>query len=327
MKISSHLRNYRNLFPLIFVLSFLVVAVLAPWISPSSDPENPLPYKLVESNEKYPLPPSEDIPLGTAVYYNPPQHLLHYDIFHSVIWGTRDALRFGLFVAMFSAILGTLIGAVSGYVGGWFNDLVMRITDAFLAFPVIAGVWLIQQIAFNIDYTISFYPDLDAVLVPLTARQRFMQFIAADPIMLALILFSWMPYARLINAGVLRLKNAEYVLAARTIGAKHVRMILRHLLPNAISPGIVLLARDIGAMVVLQTALSFIGLGGNVVSGMPEWSRLLVLGRTWVIGVGGNLLTYWWLYVPVTLTLVLFGIAWNVFGDRLNVLLNPREVN
>jgi peptide/nickel transport system permease protein len=331
ISIFSILSNWKNLIPVLLVCCFFLIAIFAPLISPPSDPNNPLPFKLIENIEKYPLPPGNDALLGTAMYYPSPDMLLHYDVFHSVVWGTRDALRFGLIVALFSALLGTLIGAVSGYIGGIFNDITMRFTDAFLAFPIIAGVWLIQQLVFSFErtgsYLVAWYPNIDAVVAPLTARQRFITAIGLNPVLIAFILFSWMAYARLINAGFLRLKTADYIMAARTIGASHWRVIIRHLLPNAITPIIVLLARDIGAFVVLRAAFSFIGMGGSILSGLPEWDRILLLGRTWVIGVGGDLLLYWWLYLPVTITLVLFGISWNMLGDRLNVLLNPREEN
>ncbi len=327
------LTNWRNVVPLLMVSVFFLVAIFAPWISPPADPMNPLPFKLVESKEKVPLPPEPDIPLGTVMHYVPglTSMLLHFDVLHSLVWGTRDALSFGLAVALFSALLGVLIGSVSGYLGGGFNNLVMRLTDAFLAFPIVAGVWLIQQLAFQFmqtsTYLASWYPSFEAVVAPLAARQRLLAALGLSPVFIAFILFSWMSYARLINAGILRLKNADYIMAARTIGAGHFGIIFRHLLPNAIAPIVVLLARDIGAFVVLRAAFSFIGLGGSIEAGLPEWDRLLLLGRTWVIGVGGNVLLYWWLYLPVTLALVLFGVSWNLVGDRLNVLLNPREQN
>jgi peptide/nickel transport system permease protein len=328
----SFLSNRRNLVPLLMVGFFFVVAIFAPLISPPADAHNPLPYKLVESFDPNPLAPGEGMPWGTVVYNAPVvSMLLHYNVFHSVVWGTRDALRFGLMVALVSAMLGALVGAVSGYAGGVFNDLTMRLTDAFLAIPIIAGVWLIQSMASNTEMIgnlfVIWYPNLDAVVAPLTARQRLMAAIGLDPVLLAFILFSWMPYARLINAGFLRLKNVDYIMAARVIGAPSWRLIFRHLLPNAITPIIVLLARDIGAVVVLRAAFSFIGLGGSIEGGLPEWDRLLLLGRTWVIGVGGNILVYWWTYLPATLALILFGVSWNMFGDRLNVLLNPRQAD
>jgi peptide/nickel transport system permease protein len=316
--------NWRNLLPLGVVGTYILVAFFAPLLSPHNDPENPLPFKLVDSIDLNPLPPGPGAPLGTTVYYVAPV-LLHYDIYHSLIWGTRDALRFGLVVALVSAALGVLVGAVGGYFGGFVNGFIMRVTDAFLAFPLIAGVWLFKQIIATYGRVITTY-GLDAFVVPLTARQRFIAALGLEPVMLAFILFSWMPFARLTNANVLRLKKAEYIMAARTMGMKPLRIVLRHLLPNAITPAIVVLARDIGGLVILKAGFDFIGIGGSITEGIAEWSRLLLLGRTWIIGIGGNLLLYWWLYLPVTLALMLFGIGWNLLGDRLNVILNPRDV-
>ncbi|MFC1997106.1 ABC transporter permease [Chloroflexota bacterium] len=318
------LTNWRNLAPIVFVCLFFVVAAAAPYISPPADPNNPLPFKLVDSFDINPLPPGPDIPLGTSVYYESPEMLLHYDVWHSLIWGTRHALRFGLTVAIFSAIFGILIGAFSGYTGGRTNNLVMRVTDAFLAFPLIAGYWVLAQIIKSYEWANTMY-GLESVVVQLSSRQRLFAALGVNPLLLAFILFSWMPYARLINANMLRLKSTEYVLAARTIGAKPSHIVLRHLIPNAITPVIVLLARDIGGMVILLTAFEFIGIGSSITEGISEWGRLLYLGRTWIIGLGGNLLLYWWLYIPVTLALMLFGIAWNILGDRLNILINPRQ--
>ena len=128
-----------------------------------------------------------------------------------------------------------------------------------------------------------------------------------------------MPYARLTQANVVQQKQTEYVQAAASLGMRNTRIIRRHLLPNVLPPVIVLAARDAGAMVILATAFTFIGLGGRT-----EWGMLLVAGRDYVIGAGGNPLTYWWVFVPTTLALILFGIGWNLLGDGLNAVLDPR---
>jgi peptide/nickel transport system permease protein len=141
-----------------------------------------------------------------------------------------------------------------------------------------------------------------------------------NPIMLALIMFSWMPYARLVNTTVAQLRTAEYVMAARALGATEARIIFRHLLPNAISPAIVLVARDIGGVVVFASALTFIGFGGDI-----AWAIMLVSSREFVLGLLGNPFVYWWSFIPVALALTLFALAWNLLGDGLNVALNPRK--
>jgi peptide/nickel transport system permease protein len=287
---------------LLLVGSFLALAVFAPHLASPSDPDHPSDFKVVgRKTDQIPHPPNDLSPLGTASG----QH----DIFYSVVWGTRAALRFGLIVAGSSAVIGVLVGAISGYAGGRGSALTLRFTDAFLAFPVIAGVWLFQSIMFP-----------SAIGTTPTPLMAFLAESNITPVMVALIAFSWMPYARLINTGITRLKMAEFVLASQSLGAGRRRLIFRHLLPNSISPAIVLLARDIGGMVILEAAFVFIGLS----SGGP-WAEMLVNNRNWVIGIAGNPLTYWWVYLPPTIALILFGISWNLLGDGLNDALNPRD--
>jgi peptide/nickel transport system permease protein len=295
------LSRRQNLLACAIVGFYILVALLAPQFAPPDDADHPSPFRIVgKSYDKIPHPPSAEARLGTE-----PGQL---DVYYTLVWGTRSALRFGLIVTLTTACLGVLIGAISGYYGGVVNGLVMRITDAFLTFPAIAGVWLFQQVMVPASSFAESAPLLKALLN-----------LKLSPVMLTLILFSWMPYARLINANIVRLKQTEYVQAARAVGARNVRIILRHLLPNALSPAIVLGARDVGGMVILESAFTFVGLGGAT-----EWGVLLVTGRDYVIGMRGNPLTYWWVFLPATLALVFFGIGWNLLGDGLNTLLNPR---
>jgi peptide/nickel transport system permease protein len=293
------LSRWQNLLALAIVGCYLFIAVAAPRLAPSDDVYGD--FKIIgKPYDQTPHPPSQEAPLGTL----PGQ----VDIYHTLVWGTRSALRFGLITALSAAFLGVVTGAVSGYLGGWINGLIMRITDAFLTFPAIAGVLLFRYILYPVS------PN-----APPTWLQGVMLDLELTPVMLTLILFSWMPHARIINASLTQLKQTEYVLAAKSLGARGTRIIFRHMLPNAIPPAIVLVARDVGAMVILDAAFTFIGVGGSI-----EWGTLLVLGRAWTIGLGGNPLTYWWVFVPATLALILFGVGWNLLGDGLNRMLNPR---
>ena len=295
------LRNGQVLVGCVIVGFFVVVAILAPQLAPPDDPDNPSTTRVIgKYYDPMPREPNKEILLGTA-----PGQL---DIYYSLVWGTRSALAFGLTVAVSTALFGILLGAFSGYVGGAIHGLIMRVTDAFLAFPVIAGVWLLRQVIMPATP----FGELNAI------QQTFFD-LGLDPVLLTLILFSWMPYARLTSANVVQLKQTEYVEAARSIGARKRRIIGRHLLPNALSPVIVLGARDVGAMVILATAFTFIGLGAST-----EWGQLLVISRDYIIGLSGNPLTYWWVFVPTTLALIFFGIGWNLLGDVLNTVLDPR---
>jgi peptide/nickel transport system permease protein len=295
------LRSWQNLLACLILAAFVLAAALAPLLSPPEDPEDPSPFRVVgKSYDQVPRPPSAEAPLGTI-----PGQL---DIYHTLVWGTRSALRFGLTVAVTTALIGTLIGAASGFFGGAINGILMRITDAFLAFPAIAAVLLFRQVMMPA----TIWSDL-------TPLQQSLADLHLDPVLVTLILFSWMPYARLASANIVQLKQTEFVQAAVSVGATNSRIVWRHLLPNALSSLIVLAARDVGAMVIVATAFTFVGLGTST-----EWGTLLVNSRDYVIGSNGNPLVYWWVFLPVTLALVLFGIGWNLLGDGLNDLLNPQ---
>jgi peptide/nickel transport system permease protein len=300
-RVGRFLRNGQVLAGIVIVGFFVAVAILAPLLAPPDDPDNPSTTRVVgKYYDPMPRPPTKETRLGTS-----PGQL---DIYYSLVWGTRSALAFGLTVAVSTALFGILLGAFSGYVGGVVHGVIMRVTDAFLAFPVIAGVWLLRQVIMPATP----FGELNAI------QQGFAS-LGLDPVLLTLIVFSWMPYARLTSANVVQLKGTEYVEAARSIGARKRRIIGRHLLPNALPPVIVLGARDVGAMVILATAFTFIGLGAST-----EWGQILVVSRDYIIGSGGNPLTYWWVFVPTTLALIFFGVGWNLLGDGLNTVLDPR---
>ncbi len=323
-----HLRHFfsrwQNWLGFLLVLFFVVTAIAAPLLSPM-DPKNPDLFQRVghtraELLNPKPRPPSDIAPLGTLPY--------QYDVFHTLVWGARDALHFGLIVALLSGIFGIVFGAVAGYAGGIVNTVIMRVTDAFLAFPVIAGVVFLQQLlaiaieaaggtyVFSTDHPefYGFGPIIDVV-----GKASLIQIVLGiiNPIMLSLILFSWMSYARLVNSAVIALKSSEFIQASRALGASSARTIFRHLIPNSIAPSVVLMARDVGGVVLLQATLTFVQLGGN-----SPWGDMLYRGRDWILNASG-LLAYWWVYLPATLAVMLFGIGWNLLGDGLNDLLDP----
>lgn len=313
------LSHWYNWLGLTLVAVFAFIAVAAPLLSPE-DPKNPGPVKMVgRITNKIPQTPSPEAPLGTF----PGQG----SVYHSLVWGARSAMLFGLSTALFTAVIGVIVGAASAYFGGFFNDLMMRVTDAFLAFPMIAGVVLITQVifitlsnagAYMIPTVYTFNPMAGTVIIPEDLPPFLVFLNQIDPVMIAFILFSWMTYARIMNTSVLTIIQTEYVQAARALGAGHSQVIFRHLIPNAIAPMIVLVARDVGGMVLLQATFTFIGMGGDSL-----WGMLLARGRDWIIGPGGNILAYWWLFLPATLAILLFGIGWNMVGDFLNDVLNP----
>jgi peptide/nickel transport system permease protein len=315
-RLAGFLSHWENLLGFLIVLLFALIALTAPLLSPPNKTTQGAFKKVGRASDPVPHPPSEDALLGTL----PGQ----FDVFHALVWGTRDAMAFGLSVAIGAFLFGSLFGAVSAYAGGALNNFMMRVADAFLTFPVLAGVVFLQEIVavsieskggvfwFNNDYV---------------GRQVYFQFtpspmvnflLKVDPILISLIIFSWMPFARLVNTLVLTLKNTEFVHAARALGGSPLWIIHRHLLPNSIGPAIVLAARDVGSAVILQATITFIGLGGS-----SPWGQMLSMGRDFVISANGNLFSFWWAYLPATLMIMVFGIGWNLLGDGINNALSP----
>lgn len=309
--------RWQNCFATLLILLFVGVAVAAPFLSPD-DPKQPGPFMRVgRATQGEPQPPDENTVLGMLPH--------GIDVYHALVWGSRDALQFGLIVTVSTALFGIFYGALSGVVSQRISSLLMNIADSLLAFPAIAGVVFLQQLyaatitALGGYYFISPQGMFIEIRGPVTLIQTLLE--TVNPLMLSLIVFSWMPYARLVNSIVLTLRQTDFVQAARALGGSPFWVIRRHLLPNSIAPAMVLAARDVGGVVLLQATLTFINIGGGSV-----WGSMLAQARNWVIGPGGNLLSYWWVFLPPTLAVILFGIAWNMFGDGLSDILDPRSL-
>ncbi len=318
-----HLRRFfsrwQNWLGFFLVLFFVLVAIAAPILSPM-DAKKPDIFKKVghtraEIMDTKPHPPSDVAPLGTL-----PQQ---YSVYHTLVWGSRDAFRFGLIVVLLSGLFGVIWGASAGFAGGPVNTVMMRVADAFLAFPVIAGVVFLQQlVAVSVEAAGGiFYFNLGTLgrIVDTVGNPTPIQILLGyiNPVMLSLILFLWMPYARMTNSIVISLKNTEFIHASRALGSSSIRTVFRHIVPNSITPAIVLMARDVGGVIILQATLTFVKLGGD-----SPWGDMLSQGRNYIINAGG-LLRYWWVYIPATAAVMLFAIAWNLLGDGLNDLLDP----
>lgn len=309
--------RWQNWLGLFIVTVFVLMAIFAPLLSPK-DPDGRLP--LVQSHLRIPQPPGPGAPLGTL----PDQS----SIYDALVWGTRDALKFGVGVTAIIFFIGIFVGTLAAFLGGRTNSLLMGTTDAFLAFPVIAGVVFFTQLRMIMLSNLLLETDfanfsLDSIQGIGILETLFLQlnpFLRLNPAAVAFALFLWVPYARVMNASVMRLKRVEFVLAAKVSGVKNFRVMLRHLIPNAIAPVLVMAATDVGALVVLQTTFAYIGLGDST-----PWASALLAGRDWIFSPKG-IIDYWWVFVPITVALILFGIGWNLLGDGLIEAMNPRSV-
>ncbi len=292
----------------IIVTFFMLVAVLAPVLAPKVRP-NANPYFIPRDGFK-------EIPFapGTVWEREPPPvpgwyktvmrkdewvHLMGvapggWDIYYGIIWGTRTALRAGFLVTFSTVALGLIVGSISAFYGGWIDEVLMRFTEIVMAFPFLLAALT-----------------LSAILVPRFGR-------GVWPPMIALIAFGWTRYARVIRGEILSAKERDYVLAARVVGARDIRLILRHLLPNTINPILVLASFRLGDAVLSFAALSFLGVGTE--RGYADWGQVIAFTRDWIL----NLDTHWYIIVYPGMALITFGLGWNLIGDALRDILDPK---
>ena len=239
-----------------------------------------VPYSPIELNLKIRITPPSSVHLfGTDDFGR--------DLFSRIIAGARISIQIAGMVLILSSTFGTLFGCVAGLLGGWVDEILMRITDLFLSFP---GIVLAMAI------TATLGPSLTNT-------------------MLALSIVYWPWYARLIRGQVLSLREREYILASRSLGAGTSRLIFSHLLPNVAPYLITQISLDIGYVILSTSSLSFLGLGAQPPT--PEWGAILTGAR--------NLMREaWWLSAFPGLALTLTVLGFNLLGDGLRDFLDPR---
>jgi peptide/nickel transport system permease protein len=208
------------------------------------------------------------------------------DIFSRVIAGTHYSLTAVAVVLTTALIIGLLVGATAGYAGGLVEEILMRVTDIFLAFP---GIVLALAIAAALG------PGLTSAII-------------------AIAVVWWPTYARLVRGQVLAIKNNDYVDAARSLGASHARIVVVHILRNGIAPVLVQLTLDMGNVLVTFAGLSYLGLGAEV--GTAEWGAMVNAGQQY-------LLTNWWLATFPGLAIFLTALILNMLGDTIQEVLAP----
>ena len=279
-------RNPTSVLGFALVFLFVLVAIFAPVLAPPAQNQRD-PYIIPRDGfAMEPQPPSPAHPFGTTEG--------QYDLFYGVIWGTRTAFYVGLAVTGVTVLFGVTIGAIAGYNGGWVDEILMRIVEIFMAFPFL----------------------LAAITMAAVLQARIGRGIITG--MVALMVFGWTTYARLIRGDILTVKERDYVLAARSVGACHARILARHVIPNAIYPTMVTASMDIGSYVLSFAALSFLGLGSEI--GYADWGQLISFARNWI----PTLSVHWYIVVFPGMAILLFVLGWNLLGDALRDVLDPR---
>lgn len=274
------LRRGSGLFNVTFLLMVAFAAVTAPWIS-HQDPTFGEPAKRLR-------PPawqdggSRESPLGTDQ--------LGRDVYTRLVHGARISLVVGLGTVLISALLGSSVGLVAGYFGGRFGTGLMRLADVQLAFPfLLLALAVVASVGAGL---------LNVILI--------------------LGIAGWATFARVVRAQVLSIKQREYIEAVRAIGAAQPTIVLRHVVPNVLTPVIVLATATVANNIVVEASLTFLGLG--VQATLPSWGSMLADARDY-------LAVAWWMGIFPGLALMLTVLAINLLGDWLRDYLDPRLRN
>jgi peptide/nickel transport system permease protein len=266
------------------VLVFLIIATLTgPFLWP-------IPYEKVDYGSSL-LGPSATHPFGTDD--------LGHDLFARALWGGRVSIAVGVVAVVIAITLGILIGAISGYSGGHVDNVLMRLTDMFLSLPQLPLLLL----------TIYLFRDL--------LRETVGPEVGIFILIVTIIgLLNWMPTARLVRAAFLSLKQKEFVEAARTIGASDQRIIWGHILPNVLSPVLVAATVGVGAAIITESALSFLGLGFP--PDVPTWGRMLYDAQNYM-----EIAPHWAIFPGLLIFFAVLSI--NYMGDGMRDALDPRK--
>jgi peptide/nickel transport system permease protein len=225
------------------------------------------------------LPPSGHHWMGTDQYGR--------DILSRLIYSSRISLSVGLMAVSIYVLIGTTVGSVAGFYGGWVDGVLMRITDIFLCIPTF--LLILMVIAFVGPSILN--------------------------IMVVIGLTSWTDVARLVRGEILSLKEREFIQAARVMGMSDSRIILRHLLPNALGPILVVATLGVGGAILIESSLSYLGLG--VQPPTPSWGNMLEEGKE-------HLTDAWWLITFPGVAIFLTVLGYNLLGEGLRDYLDPR---
>ena len=277
---------------LLVVLFLVLGAIFAPWLAPY-DPYDPATLDLM--NGFTPPLTANDFTGQSFLFGSDDQGR---DVLSTILHGMRVSLFVGVAAVAFAMVLGISLGLLAGYLGGWVDTLIMRIADIQLTFPSILVAMLIFGIAKGI--TPVEYRDQMAIWV----------------LIIAIGLSDWVQFARVVRGATLVEKNREYVMAAQLIGQPKLTIMLRHILPNVLSPVLVIATISLALAIIAEATLSFLGVGAP-----PTQPSLGTLIR---IGQGFMFSGEWWILLFPACTLLVLALSVNLLGDWLRDTLNPK---
>jgi len=276
--------NPMSMLGLAIVAFFVAVALVAPFLAHPTE-RNPylIPHEGYASD---PRPPGPAHPFGTTEE--------QFDLYYGVIWGARTAFVVALTVVASAVAVALILGSLSGFYGGWIDEAVMRTTDIFLAFPgLILAVVIVAVLGQSVRNAV-----------------------------IAIAVVEWPTYTRLLRGEFLRVRDMEYVQAARALGSGDPRIIARHMIPNTVYPILILASLSMGGIVITFAALSFLGLGAP--PGYADWGQLINLSHNWIAGTPGHAFTFWYTLVVPGVAIFLFVLGWNLLGDAFRDIFDPR---
>ncbi|OLS34713.1 ABC transporter permease [Bacillus sp. MRMR6] len=262
---------------LTFLIAIIVVAIFAPLLVPMDPTHQNIASRL--------MPPGWKNAEGITHLLGTDQ--LGRDVFSRIIYGSRISIMVAIGAVVIGGTIGLIVGLVSGYSGGWIDSVLMRLVDMQLAFP-----FLLLALT------------MVAILGPSIMN-----------VVLVLSITSWISYAKIVRSSVLSVKYLEYVEAAKAAGTSQIAILTRHILPNIISPFIVVASFQVATLIIAESSLSFLGLG--VPASQPTWGSMLADGREYMTDA-------WWIAIYPGIMLMLVAMSANLFGDGLRDALDPR---
>jgi peptide/nickel transport system permease protein len=265
------LRNPLTMAGILIIGALVGIALVAPLIAPEDPTRTNLAIRLD--------PPTRAHPFGADQ--------LGRDILSRVIYGTRVSLRIAILTAVIATIIGAPLGIISGYFRGRVDDLLMRLTDMFMAFP---------RLILAMAIAAALRPSLENVVI-------------------AISLAAWPAYARLARSVALGLREETFVEAARALGATSPRILTRHVLPGVLSPVVIQTSLDMGGIILTAAGLGFIGVGAQPPT--PEWGVMIAEGRNYIT-------QQWWVSTFPGIAIALVVLGFNLLGDGIRDALDPR---
>ena len=280
------------------VVSFVVVAimVMAAVFAPLIAPYNPFDPASLNLMNGFSAPMTPNAFTGESFWLGTDDQ--GRDVFSTILYGMRISLFVGAAAVLFAMVLGITLGLLAGYVGGWTETIIMRTADVQLTFPAILVAMLIFGVAKGV--TPVEYRDQMAIWV----------------LIIAIGLSDWVQFARVVRGATLVEKNKEYVQAARLIGRTSPAIMLKHILPNVLSPVLVIATISLALAIIAEATLSFLGVGAPPTQ--PSLGTLIRIGQGFLFS--GE----WWILLFPAVTLLALALSVNLLGDWLRDALNPR---